>query len=301
MATRMATTTAIPTMHNTILRFNQLFFIPAALLISSLRITKYYSPLFTFFQADSLLYLKTDCEFFDIILRLFLLKFHLMAETDSSYSKHVDELFAGGRQRTYPKNQLIHYQGDPLSHIYLVRNGYIKAYTILDSGDTRTILLLGPGDIFPLSFSSSMVWTNYTIRYFYQTLCDTEVSVLPSDILKDKIDGDPEMLGTYMTYLSASNEAIMTQLEVMKNKKAIDKVEMLLPYLISKAGKRIRPDIYELQLKMSHQEIADLSGVTRETTTTLIKELENRGVIDQGHGRWTINTKKLAADTGQKL
>jgi CRP/FNR family transcriptional regulator len=224
-----------------------------------------------------------------------------MAETDSTYSRHVEQLFAEGRERTYPKNQLIHYQGDPLSHIYLIKNGFIKAYTILDSGDTRTILLLGPGDIFPISFSSSMDWTEYTIRYFYQTLCDTEVRVLPSDILKDRIDSDPELLGTYMTYLSASNEAIMTQLEVMKNKKAIDKVEMLLPYLISKAGKKIKPDVYELQLKMSHQEIADLSGVTRETTTTLIKELENRGVIDQGHGHWRINTKRLAADTGQKL
>jgi len=224
-----------------------------------------------------------------------------MTATESSYSKHVEELFAGARARVYPKHQLIHYADDPLSHIYLIKNGFIKAYTILESGDTRTILLLGPGDIFPLSFSSTMDWENSIIHYFYQTLCDTEVLVLPSDILKEKIDSDPEMLGTYMTYLSASNEAIMTQLEVMKNKKAIDKVEMLLPYLISKAGKKIKPDIYELQLRLSHQEIADLSGVTRETTTTLIKELEHRGVIDQSHGKWQINTKKFAADTGQKI
>lgn len=223
-----------------------------------------------------------------------------MAE-DSSYLKHVAELFAQARPRTYPKNQLIHYADDPLSHIYLIKDGYIKAYTILESGDTRTILLLGPGDIFPLAFSSSMDWRQYTIRYFYQTLCDTELLVLPSDVLKDKIDSDPEMLATYMTYLSASNEAIMMQLEVMKNKKAIDKVEMLLPYLISKAGKRVGPHKFELQLKLSHQEIADLSGVTRETTTTLIKELENRGVLDQSRGHWMIDTKKLTADTGQKL
>jgi len=224
-----------------------------------------------------------------------------MAETKSSYTKHVNELFAEARSRTYPKNQLIHYADDPLSHIYLIKNGYIKAYTILESGDTRTILLLGPGDIFPLSFSSSMDWENYSIRYFYQTLCDTEVLSLPSDILKEKIDTNPEMLGTYMTYLAASNEAIMIQLEVMKNKKAIDKVEMLLPYLISKAGKKIRPDVYELQLRMSHQEIADLSGVTRETTTTLIKELEHKGVIDQSHGKWIIHAKKLNMAAGQKL
>lgn len=215
-----------------------------------------------------------------------------MAEK-SVYQNAIQELFRESRERTYPKNQLIHYQGDPLSHIYMICEGYIKSYTILDSGDTRTILMLGPGDIFPLAFSSSMDWSSYTIRYFYQTLCETKLQVLPSSVLKEKIDADPRMLAAYMTYLSASNEAIMTQLEVMKNKKAIDKVQMLLPYLISKVGKEIKPGIYELQLKLSHQEIADLSGVTRETTTTLIKDLEGRGIIDQSSGKWLVNTKKL--------
>lgn len=216
-------------------------------------------------------------------------------ETDSNYLKHIAMLFSEGRSKLYPKNQLIHYEGDPMTHIYMVKDGYLKSYTILDSGDTRTILLLGPGDIFPLAFSASLDWANYQVKYFYQTLTDTNVISLPSETLKEHIESDPVAMSTYMSYMAASNEAIMNQLEVMKNKKAIDKVVMLLPYLISKAGKKVKPDVYEMQLKLSHQEIADLSGVTRETTTTLIKELENAGIIDQHKGSWLINTKKLDA------
>jgi CRP-like cAMP-binding protein len=222
-----------------------------------------------------------------------------MDNTSSKYLKSIAKLFVDGRPRLYPKNQLIHYEGDPLTHIYMVRSGFIKAYTILESGDTRTILILGPGDIFPLSFSASLDWENYAIRYFYQTLCDTEVVSLPAEVLRKHIETDAEAMNTYMSYLAASNEAIMNQLEVMKNKKAIDKVAMLLPYLISKSGKKLRPDVYQLQLKLSHQEIADLSGVTRETTTTLIKELEKAGVIDQRKGHWIVNTKKLEAISGR--
>jgi CRP-like cAMP-binding protein len=216
-----------------------------------------------------------------------------MAEVLTNYLKQVEKLFRDARLKVYPKNQLIHYQGDPLSNIYLIKSGYIKAYTILDSGDTRTILILGPGDVFPLAFSSSLDWENYQIRYFYQSLCDTKLLSLSSEILKSHIEENKEMMNTYMTYIAASNEAIMQQLEVMKNKKAIDKVGLLLPYLISKAGKKVKPNVYQLQLKLSHQEIADLSGVTRETTTTLIKELEKDGIIDQHKGKWLINTKNL--------
>ncbi|MBX4201803.1 Crp/Fnr family transcriptional regulator [Candidatus Saccharibacteria bacterium] len=218
-----------------------------------------------------------------------------MAQKDSEYLTRIKRLFTDARAKSYPKNQLIHYQGDPMTSIYLVDSGYIKAYTILDSGDTRTILLLGPGDIFPLAFSASMDWENYEIRYFYQTLGDAKLLSLPSVVMKQHIEKDTDNMGTYMSYLAASNQAIMDQLEVMKNKKAIDKVELLLPYLVAKAGKKIRPDVYQLQLKLSHQEIADLSGVTRETTTTLIKELEHLGIVDQQKGKWLINMKKLEA------
>lgn len=223
-----------------------------------------------------------------------------MGEGTSDYLKGIEKLFKDGRVKKYPKNQLIHYQGDPLSHIHKIEAGYVKAYTILDSGDTRTILILGPDDIFPLAFSTSLDWENYSVRYFYQTLCEVQLLSLPSETLRQHINIDTQSMGSYMNYIAASNEAIMKQLEVMKNKKAIDKVEMLLPYLVSKAGKKVKPNVYQLQLKLSHQEIADLSGVTRETTTTLIKELENQGIIDQRHGKWLINTKNLemSAATG---
>jgi CRP/FNR family cyclic AMP-dependent transcriptional regulator len=206
----------------------------------------------------------------------------------SNYVKNVSRLFENGRGKIYPKNQLIHYQGDPLSYIYMVKKGFI-----LESGDTRTILLLGKNDIFPLAFSPSMDWNDYKIRYFYQSLTDTELLMLPCDDFKQEIDTDPEMLAIYVNYLSASNEAIMIQLEVMKNKKAIDKVSMLLPYLIEKSGKEIKPGLYELELKLSHQEVADLSGFTRETTTTLIKQLEEEGILDQHKGKWLIDTNSL--------
>jgi CRP/FNR family cyclic AMP-dependent transcriptional regulator len=217
-----------------------------------------------------------------------------MLDLENDYAKGVDKLFADSRDKVYPKNQLIHYQGDPLSHIYLVIKGYIKGYTILDSGDTRTMFILGKGDIFPLAFSASLDWANYKILYFYQSLTDCHVRVLTSGDLKNKLETDSEAMNSYLAFLSSTNEAIMNQLEIMKNKKAIEKVSMLLPYLIAKAGKKIKPDVYELQLKLSHQEIADISGVTRETTTTLIKELEKEKIIDQHRGKWLINTKNLS-------
>ena len=207
----------------------------------------------------------------------------------------AEQLFKDARSRSYPKNQLIHYQGDPMSHVYMVREGHLKAYTILESGDTRTIFLLSPGDIFPIAFSVTLDWSNYHIKYFYQTLTDVKLDVIERDTFRELIDNDTKMSLAYLSYLTATNKAILNQLEVMKNKKAINKVELLLPYLIAKLGDPIGPHKYKLHIRLSHQEVADLSGVTRETTTTLVKQLEKRGVIEQARGQWVIHTDKTEA------
>lgn len=213
----------------------------------------------------------------------------------SLYETGGEQLFKASRPRSYAKNQLVHYRGDSLTHIYHVREGHLKAYTILDSGDTRTILLLSPGDIFPIAFSTSLDWEKYHIKYFYQTLTDVKLDVVDRDTFKKQIESDTKMMQSYLVYLAASNQALLSQLEVMKNKKAINKVELLLPYLIMKLGDEVGPNLYKLRIRLSHQEVADLSGVTRETTTTLIKQLEKKGIVEQAHGYWLIHANKTEA------
>ena len=214
-----------------------------------------------------------------------------MSQVSSSYNNRIEDLFKNGNKRKYPKNQIIAYQGDTLKAIHLIEEGYIKAYTILDSGDTRTMFILGPGDIFPIAFSLTLDWSDYEIRYFYQSLTDVKLTLLEHEQFKKSIDTEPAITQVYMTYMGASNQAIMTQLEVMKNKTAKDKISLLLPYIAQKLGEEIRPNTYKLKLKLSHQEIADLSGITRETTTAILKELEKEGVINQKRDTWLIHLK----------
>ena len=107
------------------------------------------------------------------------------------------------------------------------------------------------------------------------------------------IDEDAAKQMAYLSYMTATNNAIMNQLEAMKQKSAISRIVFMLPYLIKKMGRQIGPAAYQLRIKLTHQEIADLSGVTRETTTTLVKKLEKQGAIEQKKGRIIIHKRLL--------
>lgn len=213
---------------------------------------------------------------------------YMKSNTNSKYTNRIDSLFEVAREKRFPKNQIISYQGDALTAVHLIKTGYVKAYTILDSGDTRTMFILGPGDIFPIAFSLTLEWEDFQIRYFYQSLTDTTVVLVDHEDFRRKVESEPRMSSIYLTYMSASNKAIMYQLEAMKHKTAKNKIMLLLPYLVDKLGKETGTNTYKLQLKLSHQEIADLSGITRETTTALLKELEEEGVIKQQKDTWII-------------
>ena len=111
-----------------------------------------------------------------------------MAERVSAYQVKIEKLFKDASLKRYPKNQLIYYAGDELSQIYLVKEGFVKAYTILDSGDTRTLFLLGPGDIFPMVFSVTMEWQTYKVKYFYQSLTDVTLQSMGHDTFKELVE-----------------------------------------------------------------------------------------------------------------
>lgn len=221
--------------------------------------------------------------------------------SDTEYIIGIKKIFKNARTRRYPKNQIVNYAGDPLTHINFINKGYVKVYTILDSGDTRTILILGPGDLFPLAFSTNLDWENYETKYFYQTLTDLELSALDTHEFQRIISHSPDMMRAYMNYTMATNSAVLNQLEVMKSNNAIQRIAMLLPYLVTKMGKRLKPNTYQLRVKLSHQEMADLSGVTRETTTALVKKLEKKGTIKQQKSGWIIKTDEPMDNLGKEV
>ena len=95
-----------------------------------------------------------------------------MIRRPSAYQEAISNLFQTARLKNYPKNQLVQYQGDPMTDIYMIKAGYIKVYTILETGDTRTLFILGPGDVFPVAFSTTLDWSSYKLKYFYQCLTD---------------------------------------------------------------------------------------------------------------------------------
>ncbi len=207
--------------------------------------------------------------------------------------KEIGDLFHTAPSRQYRKGQIILHKGDILTNVFYIKKGYVKKYDILDSGDQRTSIILRPTDAFPMT--TFLYRQHRGIKGYYEALTDVDLRYLDKEKLTDMLDSQPEAVRALLEWFVGGFRRLTGRLEALENKKANQKVASMMPYLIESAGKKLPNGDYQLKLKLTHQEIADLTGLTRETTALEIKRLERAGLLQQKRSYYVIS-KKLVSE-----
>lgn len=207
----------------------------------------------------------------------------------------LESLFKKSPLKHYPKRQVLIYEGDSPTSIYLLEKGYVKVYNILGSGAQRIIFIYGPGDTFPLTSFLSQAGV---VRYFYETVTDVEVRILPTAKLEQALKNDIDTGEKLIRYTMEVNQQFFQRIDTLAAKDARRKIVSLLLFLVSKAGTE-GPDS-KICVPLTSQDIADMCGLTRETASSQMQKLRNSGVVT-GYKTLTINMSKLdklRKDTG---
>lgn len=209
--------------------------------------------------------------------------------------RQLESLFTESPQRNYDKGQIILYAGDVLRNIYYIKNGYVKMYSISDSGEERLLLIFPPRGAFPI-FPGALTGEPYEVKYFYQTMSKAKLYVAPQTELARILKNDHEASHLILNYVTEVAGDLVRRVGIIENKDAKNKIASLLPYLLKVCSKETSPGKFRMSLRITHQDIASMAGLTRETSSTQIKILENDGVIEQPKdGRLVIMQSKMPA------
>jgi CRP-like cAMP-binding protein len=86
------------------------------------------------------------------------------------------------------------------------------------------------------------------------------------------------------------------RLNALQHSRASDKLIYTLHYLALSHSKVLDAEVVELELLLTHQDFANLTGLTRETTATELNKLKKAGVISYGkHTAYKVSIGKLRA------
>lgn len=198
--------------------------------------------------------------------------------------------------RLFKKGSTILFQGEIPRRGYIVRDGVVCAYTVKASGEQMIVGFFSKGDVLPLPW---LLETSSTSMFYYEALEDTRVSTFSKVDFDKVIAEDPALLKPLLKFLSNQYTAQLVRITALGQSRAVEKISFTLYYLVFRYGVEKRPGIYTLSIKLSHLIIANLTGLTRESTTTNLKTLKSKGIVSYTRPTFTIDKAKLERFIGE--
>lgn len=204
-------------------------------------------------------------------------------------------LIQAGSRRSFSKRRTILFQGEVPRNVQFIESGIVKVYGITNGGDQRTITLLTTGDIFPMSW---VFGKSNAAMYYYEAVTDCTIYSIDRKAYDDILAKDHAVKDTiYHNYLSHYITATM-HIYALEQSHAQDKLNYILQCLVARFGVKQPNGLHKVELRLSHQDIAEMVGITRETTAVELHKLKKKGYIDYQKFTYSVDLEKLVRVMG---
>jgi len=181
----------------------------------------------------------------------------------------------------FNKDTLIEFEYKKLNYIYLILNGIVKQFFLDSNGVEKTILILTKGDMFG---EITMIQNDYD-RVITRTYSPVKVCKINKNIFYNYLKNNPYVYDSILLMITTKFRILMYQIYDKTYLSTKERLFSLLRRLSVQHGS-LKETGYEINLNLTHEELATMIGSTRSTVTKLLKTLESEGKI-------TRNGKKI--------
>jgi len=185
-------------------------------------------------------------------------------------------LIEQAKLRQYPRGQIILYEGENPADAFIVKSGAVKIYDIDEDGNEKIIHILKSPGMFPVIF---MFGTAGQTSTFYTTVVDSELYVLSRATFEAQLAKDPTLVLYCLKWFAREVQEIMRRMSSLEKSSTRSKLFATLSYLARHHAGPPQSGWQRVTFPISHQLLADMIGVTRESTTMVMKDLHKEKVV----------------------
>ena len=189
----------------------------------------------------------------------------------------------------FARGEFLFRPGDPEDRLYLLHHGRVKTYVHSVHGQEKIMHLFHPGD----AFGGLLLGTTHGELPWAQALDDVVVSSMDEAAFKRFMQTLPDLCMNLFRYLARHHADDMRRLETFIHTDASRRLVLTLLELAERQG-GAEAESFELGVRYSHEDLANLIGVVRSTVSETIGQLRQIGVLG-GQGRCLI-VHRLAAE-----
>jgi CRP/FNR family transcriptional regulator len=172
------------------------------------------------------------------------------------------------------KGQVIFNEGFHPHGIYCVNNGKIKVSQMGDAGREHIVRLVKEGDI--LGYRAILSGEKYSCSAI--ALDDSSVCFIPREVFLGMVQKDVSLSMSMMRLLSENLRQAETRITEMAQKPVRERLAESILFLKETYGYEEGTQV--LNVTMSREELANMTGTATETAIRLLSELKSDGIIE---------------------
>ncbi|MDF9800914.1 CRP/FNR family cyclic AMP-dependent transcriptional regulator [Catalinimonas alkaloidigena] len=180
------------------------------------------------------------------------------------------------KEKGFNKGDFVYFIDDPSDNVYLIKQGRVKISTYADDGKEIVKTILSAGEVF-----GELALTEEIKRNDFAQVLDPNTIICPLTIkdMKNLMADDQELSFTIFKIIGLRMRKLERRIELLISKDARTRIIEFLKDLAREKGKKVG---FETMIKshLKHQDIASLTGTSRQTVTTILNELKEKNLIN---------------------
>lgn len=205
----------------------------------------------------------------------------------------IGELEACCRVRTFPRKSLVYAPDDRAEGVLLLLRGRVCIHTITDEGKRAVLAFIEPGEV----FGELAVLEAGTREEFAEACEESTLVFIPAEAFRRLMARSPEVSLAITKLIGLRRRRLERRLgSLLFRSHRARLVHALLDLAEEYGAKEARGEI-ALRIRLSHQDLANLIGSTRESVTIALGELQAEGYLRVGRRRITVRDLQGLAES----
>lgn len=192
--------------------------------------------------------------------------------------------FSDGLFMNFSKDETIINGLDEPEGIYLIKKGFVKAYSVSDKGHINLLLIHEAGEFIPLPWALDGA---HATGLFYEAMTDVTVLRASKDKLRTAMGNNTwlsqEILKQAVNIITVYTKRIQT----LEFRSARERIIAELIYLAERFGKPHGKELI-IDVPITHKDIADSINMSRETASRALELLFEEGLMGQKDHLFTV-------------
>jgi len=174
----------------------------------------------------------------------------------------------------FKKNEIILHEEDTNDFMYIILLGKVKVVQTTEDGKEIILAIHRPDEI----FGEISLIDGKTSPATVLATEDSLIAIISKNEFYSLLSNQGKVLEKFLQILCSRLRESWKRIQILNFKNASDRIKMLFLMLSYDNGKKT-PEGIILNIKLTHQNIADMAGLTRETVTRVLDKWQKSGEI----------------------